>query len=134
MVSIFERYEGVPPEERVEITLPRAERLMLIALASSCPSLVVPVFDDFSEPARSTKESLPLERTPVFVLVDSIMMAKIRCERDDSAFIAVLRTFLPDRPASNISSAYATSRISTSVTPGIISCPLIFFGSSFVGY
>ena len=60
------------------MTLPRADRLMLIALASSCPSLVVPVFDDFSEPARSTKESFPLERTPVLTFVDSIMMAKMR--------------------------------------------------------
>ena len=114
------------------MTLPKAERLMLIALASSCPSFVVPVLEDFSEPARSTNDNLPLDKTPVFVLVDSIMIANIKWEREDSEFIAVLRTFLPDRPFSKISSAYATSRISTMVTSGIISCPLIFLGSNFL--
>jgi len=96
---------NLAPSDRADMTLPRAERLMLIALASSCPSLVVPVLEDFSEPAKSTKDSLPIVLTEVFMFVESTMMEKIKCDREDSSFMSVFLVFLCESPSSKIASA-----------------------------
>ena len=68
----------------------------LMALASSKPAPSTPLFLTRSEPARSTRYSLPFSvRTPPVHLTDRVSTA---CERDESAFIlveAVARLELP---------------------------------------
>mgnify|MGYP007116888751 CR=1 FL=1 len=47
------------PSPRIAITLPKADKDLLMAFASLSLSSVAPVFETLSEPARSTKESFP---------------------------------------------------------------------------
>lgn len=70
------------------MTIPKAERDLLIFFASSrvCPE--APVFPTFSEPARSTKYRLPVFCAPVSVFRCWIVIRNIEWERDDSAFIS----------------------------------------------
>ena len=70
-------------------TLPSAVRLVLMCSASF---MRMPVLSDFlmrSEPARSTRLSLPLTASPVARSRCTTVMVKTVCERDETAFILV---------------------------------------------
>lgn len=66
------------------MTLPRASKLALIMPASRARELVAPDRPTFSDPARSTRLSLPTLRTsaPSFELSRTwTLIVKIECER-----------------------------------------------------
>jgi hypothetical protein len=95
------------------LTFPSAESERLILVASFRRSPVAPVFDWRSEPARSTRLSLPIARPscPPMPLC-SITIVKIECERDESAFISVaptVRFWLPAVKTCWISCALLTT-------------------------
>ena len=95
---------NLAPSDSAAMTFPKALKLKLIAFASSQPASLVPVLEDFSLPARSTKESLPIVLTLVCTLVLSISILKIRCDLLLASFISVFRVLRPAKPASKISS------------------------------
>lgn len=70
------------------MTFPKAERDLLIFLASSRVCPVAPVFPTFSLPARSTRKSWPDLTEPVSMFFCDIVRTKILCEREDSAFMS----------------------------------------------
>ena len=73
------------------ITLPNAERLLLMFAPSLSLSPVAPVFETRSEPARSTR--LIVARVsfcwPAITIFCVILMMKIECDRLDVAFMFV---------------------------------------------
>jgi hypothetical protein len=73
------------------MTMPSAESDLLIFLASSSVWPDAPVLPTFSEPARSTRYRFPVFCAPVSVFRCWIVMRKIECERDDSAFMSAVR-------------------------------------------
>ena len=65
------------PSVSAFITIPKVVRLLLIALASSRVYPLAPVFDIFSEPARSTRNNLPVFVEKSVLLLYVIVMIKI---------------------------------------------------------
>jgi|LauGreDrversion4_2_1035121.scaffolds.fasta_scaffold1314825_1 hypothetical protein len=90
-----------------------------MALPSAAPSLSVPVFDDFSDPAKSTNESFPFVRYLVCLLVDSMMIVNIKCERLDAEFIFVALVIRCSRPYPNILIASSIVAIGVGVICGM---------------
>ena len=77
------------------MTLPSADRLWLIAIASFSVSPVAPVFDALSDPAKSTRFTfdkiflLPLPCNGSAGCSCSRRIMTTACDRDDSEFISV---------------------------------------------
>eukprot|EP00955_Chlamydomonas_euryale_P043649 352664-Chlamydomonas_euryale.AAC.6 len=102
-VSLESRYGTWPlfPSTSAEMTFPSADSERLILVASLRRSPVAPVFDWRSDPARSTRLSLPTLMWFSLVMpasIVSIVMVKMECERDESLFMSVAPTdlfFLP---------------------------------------
>ena len=125
-VSFDERYGMCPlalASVRALMTLPSAERLWLMAIASLRVSPVAPVLEARSEPARSTRLIFEftffLPRPAAIEAANSCStrMMTTACERDDSAFIlvdATARRLLPDSISAVSSSALRSGR---SVSP-----------------
>jgi hypothetical protein len=81
------RGEGGVLEASTSMQRPRVVSDWLMALASSKAAPSTPDFLTRSEPARSTRYSMPLSvRTPP---VHRILSMSTACERDESAFIFV---------------------------------------------
>ena len=78
------------------ITLPSAVRDKLILMPSFIVWPVAPVLEFLSEPARSTRFSLPafIYYSPLTFTPVSIYIVKIECDLDDSEFIFVDAVFL----------------------------------------
>lgn len=85
------------------ITRPREVKLLLMFFASSkvCPFALV--FPTFSEPAKSTKNSLPVlvEKSELFLYV--IVIMKIEWLREDYLFMSVTPIALLSLPVAIIS-------------------------------
>ena len=78
-----------------------------------------------SEPARSTKDSLPRATFWVCRFVLSMQMVMMRWEREDSRFMWVLLTRRPASPDSTTSISWrAEEMLSTMVAPGTVTTPL----------
>ena len=90
LVSLESRYGmcELLPSVNALMTIPSADKLLLIFLASSSVWPLAPVFPTFSDPARSTRYRLPVFCVPVSVLRWAMVMTKIECEREDSAFMS----------------------------------------------
>ena len=71
------------------MTIPSVVSDLLIIFASSRTEPAAPVFEIFSEPARSTKYNLPVFCDKSSELFYWTVRMKIECERLDSAFIIV---------------------------------------------
>lgn len=91
----------VLPSVSLVITIPKADKLVLMALASASPSLSVSVFFYFSLPARSMNESFPNCFLPLSLLMLSMIIEKIRWDLLLSSFMLVFLVFLPLKPVSN---------------------------------
>lgn len=76
------------------MTFPSVVRLRFIFLASLriCPS--APVFDIFSEPAKSTKKSFPVFALRSVRLVWKMVIKNIMCDLEDLSFMLVLQLAL----------------------------------------
>ena len=85
------------------ITIPSVVNDLLIILASSSNVPSAPVFDIFSEPARSTKYSLPVLCERSSKLFCYTVKIKIECDLLDSAFIFVAAIDLTEFPCFIIS-------------------------------
>jgi len=72
-----------------EMTSPSALRDLLIAVASFSRSPCAPDLSTLSDPAKSTRVSLPTCSEPVRRFVVRITSETTRCDRDDSEFILV---------------------------------------------
>jgi len=70
------------------MTIPNAERDLLIFFASSSVCPVAPVLPTFSEPAKSTKYKFPVFTAPVSVFFWLILIKKMECDRELSAFMS----------------------------------------------
>ena len=90
LVSFESRYGicELLPSVKALMTIPSADKLLLIFLASSSVCPLAPVFPTFSEPARSTRYRLPVFCVPVSVLRWAIVITKMEWEREDSAFMS----------------------------------------------
>jgi hypothetical protein len=109
------------PSTSAEMTLPSAERLRLILVASLSRSPVAPVLDWRSEPARSTRLSLPTRMCSPrsFVSQHSTTMVKMECERELVWFMSVEPTerfFLPACITWSISCVDLTTKLVRSFT------------------
>ena len=76
------------PSDRAEITRQSVESDALIFFASSSVSPLEPVFETFSEPARSATLSLETLVLPSGSFCCTVIVSNA-CERDDWAFINV---------------------------------------------
>lgn len=77
------------PSESFRMTSFKDRRLLLISVASFYWASVGLDFLTRSEPARSTKLILAEERVLVVWLNVCTMIEKMKCERDESSFMAV---------------------------------------------
>jgi len=89
------------PSHRAWMTLPRAERLVFILMASFNCFPSVPVFEIFSLPAKSTTVSLALLAYPLAKSFWTIVIIKSMWDREDKAFICVVPTDLFYSPSSS---------------------------------
>lgn len=87
-----------------------------------------------SEPARSTKESLPRVTFCVWRLVFSMMMEMMRWEREESLFIWVEEVCRLSRPALTAAISCEAEVTSTTVAPGTVTMPFTSFLISSLGY
>jgi hypothetical protein len=76
------------------ITFPKADRDLLIILASSRVEPFASVFSTFSEPARSQQKSLPSLDVSVLTFFYATVTKNIEWLLDDVAFILVAATDL----------------------------------------
>ena len=83
---------------RATMTLPSVVKLLLIFLASSKTCPYAPVFDIFSEPAKSTRNSLPVLHEPSSLFCIVIVSTNIAWERELTSFILVAVTALLEFP------------------------------------
>ena len=118
------------PSLRAWITLPKADKLVLILIASfSClPS--VPVFDIFSLPARSITVSLALFAYPLAKSFWTKVIMKSIWDLEERAFIWVNPTDLFSRPSWSSSYPYSACDMYLSVTCSM-KTPLFLFWRSF---
>uniref|UniRef100_A0A182J2R4 Uncharacterized protein n=1 Tax=Anopheles atroparvus TaxID=41427 RepID=A0A182J2R4_ANOAO len=120
------------PSARAEITLPSADSDLLMFFASSSTVPSAPVFDTFSEPARSTRYSLPDSFFSFSMFSCLTLIRKTECERDECSFMfvtAMCRFDLPSSITSNTSSGLETKRSDAPFTYGtrfLSSCTLKF--------
>lgn len=70
------------------MTIPSADNDLLIFFASSSVWPDAPVLPTFSEPARSTRYRLPAFAAPVSTFRCWIVMRKMECDRELSAFMS----------------------------------------------
>mmetsp|Transcript_36777 Transcript_36777/g.97192 ORF Transcript_36777/g.97192 Transcript_36777/m.97192 type:complete len:302 (+) Transcript_36777:2507-3412(+) len=85
-VSLESRYGTCfSPRARVLRTLPRAESDLLIACASLSVAPDASVLESRSEPARSTRESLPTYWSPLLVIRVRTVSVTTMCERDETS-------------------------------------------------
>mmetsp|Transcript_22445 Transcript_22445/g.48644 ORF Transcript_22445/g.48644 Transcript_22445/m.48644 type:complete len:227 (+) Transcript_22445:291-971(+) len=111
----------LPPSLRALITLPRADRDMLILMPSFRVASLAPVFFCLSDPARSTRFSLP-DRSislpvSVSVVFISTMMVKMLCDLLLSAFIRVEAVVREASPLSSILLRSSADSHTTCVSP-----------------
>jgi len=102
LVNLESRYGMKPPffpSVRALMTLPSAERDLLIILASSRVDPVASVFSIFSEPARSQQYILPVLLVSVLVFFWDTVTKKMEWLLLDVAFILVDATDLFALPA-----------------------------------
>ena len=83
---------------RATITLPSVVKLLLMFLASSNTYPYAPVLEIFSEPAKSTKNSLPTLHDPSSLLSMVIVKMKRACDLELTSFILVDVTALFELP------------------------------------
>mmetsp|Transcript_67502 Transcript_67502/g.106899 ORF Transcript_67502/g.106899 Transcript_67502/m.106899 type:complete len:244 (+) Transcript_67502:923-1654(+) len=83
------------PLVRAAITFPRQLRLRLIVFASSKESPAEQVCETFSDPARSTKCSTPWRSQSVNLSKAVTLNIRMKCEREDTAFMRVAATRRP---------------------------------------
>ena len=77
---------------RAAITSPNAESDLLMLHASAMPWPETSDFFTRSEPARSTRWSLPWVDAPVIEFLPETVTMTIECERDDSELLSVALT------------------------------------------
>jgi hypothetical protein len=105
LVSLLSRY-GICddlPSVKVLITSPRDVKLLLMFFASSKVYPLALVFPTFSEPAKSTKNSLPVfvEKSELFLYV--IVIINMEWLREDCLFMSVTPIALLSLPVAMIS-------------------------------
>ncbi len=101
-VSLLSRYGMCclfVPSVRVMMTRPSAERDLLMFLASSRTEPSAPVLETFSEPARSTRYSLPVLTPPLTVSFCVISMRKTEWDLELMSFMLVEATERLSDPA-----------------------------------
>jgi hypothetical protein len=77
---------------RARMTMPRVERDLLIDFASSRVFPLAPVLLTCSDPAKSTRCSLPIFLVPSSWFAIATVSVKRECERDEASFILVAAT------------------------------------------
>lgn len=77
------------PSVNLVITIPRVVSDLLIVFASSRVYPAAPVLEIFSDPARSTKKSLPVFLPLVLKFSALTVMIKTECDLELYAFILV---------------------------------------------
>mmetsp|Transcript_17075 Transcript_17075/g.59890 ORF Transcript_17075/g.59890 Transcript_17075/m.59890 type:complete len:230 (-) Transcript_17075:981-1670(-) len=134
-VSLLLRYGmNFSPVESAEMTSPSADRDLLMACASFSRSALAPVLPTRSLPARSTRLSLPVVIFLVCLLYTSMSTEKMRCEREDSAFILVAPTCRAPLPASKSVRISPASAASLMMALVMYTMPFLsFLMSSFAG-
>ena len=100
------------------ITSPSAESDLLMCCASAIPWPETSLFLTRSEPARSTRWSLPCVVWPVPEWRPLTVTLKIECEREDVAFILVAETERRAPPLASASSTSSMHSTEATVSPG----------------
>mmetsp|Transcript_23611 Transcript_23611/g.80666 ORF Transcript_23611/g.80666 Transcript_23611/m.80666 type:complete len:202 (-) Transcript_23611:609-1214(-) len=112
------------------MTSPTAESDLLMDVASLSWSPTTPDFSTRSLPAKSTKVSLPFTTWPVRRFVVRRTSEMTRCDRDDSAFMAVAVVCRLARPDSRAATRASKESTRSTTAPPTATRPVPDVGAS----